>query len=322
MAEIVEVQNYLPSPPFKIWNNRIYLVRHGQSKANEVGLIVSGREGLSDKFGLTSLGECQAREAAGRLEMMLPKDNDPVVITSDFARARQTAAIIAQELRLAAPMLDKRLRERYFGGLDLGPSQHYKDVWECDRVDASHHSFQVEPVLSVIARTTQLVFELERTHVGKDIILVAHGDVLQILQTWFVDADPRHHRQFPGLKTGDARQVTANVGTGIRTVHLELLAADQFDVDEPRPRVLNSSVPSTGANSPSVSASPLPATSSVNTSRQGASPVLSDIAENRPSAPVNDDDAKPWLWMSLVMGMVVAISGVCLARYWHLKQRN
>jgi hypothetical protein len=73
-----------------------------------------------------------------------------------------------------------------------------------------HNLFRVAHIYlicSVIARTTALVLELEAKCVARDVVLIAHGDVLQILQTWFLDVDARHHRHFAHLSTGEARMV-------------------------------------------------------------------------------------------------------------------
>jgi broad specificity phosphatase PhoE len=62
-------------------------------------------------------------------------------------------------------------------------------------------------VARVVQRTASVVLDLEKQLVDRDIVLVAHGDPLQILQTWFLTVDPRKHRHYPHLNTGEARQV-------------------------------------------------------------------------------------------------------------------
>ena len=66
----------------------------------------------------------------------------------------------------------------------------------------------VESVMSVIDRTTSLIEELEQKHDNCIIILVAHGDVLQILQTAFLDISPREHRKLPHLKQAEIRRMS------------------------------------------------------------------------------------------------------------------
>eukprot|EP00045_Choanoeca_perplexa_P016049 m.211565 g.211565 ORF g.211565 m.211565 type:complete len:316 (-) comp17151_c0_seq6:56-1003(-) len=300
MAAIVDISGtYLPPTPPRTWNNRYYFVRHGQSKANESGLIVSGIEGLEKRYGLTALGVSQAHQAAKTLKHDMPDNARPLLISSDFSRALETAIILADQLQAGQPTLDQRLRERSFGGLNLGPSQHYKDVWEHDLKSASHRHFDVEPLFSVIARTTGLVLDLEAKFKARDVVLIAHGDVLQVLQTWFLDVDCRHHRYFPHLGTGQARMITQTLEGITSTVRLSELASPLSQVDEPRPRVLNSSMPSTGANSPVVSSSPTPSST---VSHSGSGPALSDIDEQQ------EDEESGWLpWIILTTAVLAVV---------------
>src|SRR5690625_2177630 len=69
----------------------VWVLRHGESTANAAGLIVSvpGPRALTE-VGLTALGREQARTAAERAaEQGLGAGT--LVLTSDFARARETA---------------------------------------------------------------------------------------------------------------------------------------------------------------------------------------------------------------------------------------
>merc|ERR1712151_1322662 len=76
---------------------------------------------------------------------------------------------------------------------------------EADEVDADHTKWNVESVNSVLSRTTQLVMDIEnKLQKEKEdnrwtCILVAHGDVLQILQTGFNKIDGTQHRTLPHL---------------------------------------------------------------------------------------------------------------------------
>ncbi len=57
-----------------------------------------------------------ARQAAVELQGRLPTTLPVRVLTSDFTRARETAAIVHTALRLPVPVeTDLRLRERFFG---------------------------------------------------------------------------------------------------------------------------------------------------------------------------------------------------------------
>lgn len=56
-------------------------------------------------------------------------------------------------------------------------------MWEFDKDDIYHEEYEAESVASVAARAGQLIVDCERAHEGHAVILVAHGDVLQILRS-------------------------------------------------------------------------------------------------------------------------------------------
>ena len=183
--------------------NRYHAVRHGQSKANASGIIVSGIErDRQGDFGLTGLGREQVLAATAG--SCLPAS--PLICSSGFARARQTAEIIRG--RLAAPPVEiaAALRERFFGDLDGGPVSQYPEVWAADEAGTGLPA-GVEPAAAVLARMAGFVAELERRCTGRDILLVSHGDPLQILQAGLLGLDPARHRTVPHLDTAEVRRL-------------------------------------------------------------------------------------------------------------------
>ena len=52
-----------------------------------------------------------------------------------------------------------------------------------------------------------LVAELEQRFSGRDILLVSHGDTLQILQAGFRGMSPARHRGLPHLDTAEIRRI-------------------------------------------------------------------------------------------------------------------
>ncbi|MEH6571417.1 MAG: histidine phosphatase family protein [Halioglobus sp.] len=184
--------------------NRYFAMRHGHSKANEQSLIVSDPVLGVNSYGLTALGQKQVRT---RLTNMPPSfDASVKIVSSDFLRARETAAIIAAGLGVIEPVrFSEQLRERFFGEFEGRSDTHYPEVWGRDAVNAHRSDFGVEPVFDVIARTLALVLELETLFREAVVLLVAHGDVLQILQTVFEQCSPSLHRQLPPLQVAEVR---------------------------------------------------------------------------------------------------------------------
>ena len=193
--------------------NRYRVMRHGQSKANEAGVIVSKIENdRRGDYGLSDLGLGQARAAADACG--LPAGT--VICSSDFARARQTAEIVRARLGAAEVIVTEALRERCFGDLEGSPVASYARVWEADETGADEtgadetgagHGDGVEPAAAVLDRATALVARLERRYAGRDILLVSHGDTLQILQAGFLRLDPSRHRRLPPLATAEIREL-------------------------------------------------------------------------------------------------------------------
>jgi 2,3-bisphosphoglycerate-dependent phosphoglycerate mutase len=107
----------------------VWLVRHGESAGNvahQAAEQVGGHEieiaGRDMDVPLSDLGRRQSR-ALGRWIAALDDDEKPtVLLASPYARARQTAELLVVESRLntqhLAFVVDERLREREFGGLD------------------------------------------------------------------------------------------------------------------------------------------------------------------------------------------------------------
>lgn len=190
----------LPSP----LRNRYVLMRHGHSLANERGIILSDPLWGTIGWGLSTKGKAQ-------IEMLLESIDSPwspLIISSDFTRARESAQLVALNLKLPEPLLDIRLRERFFGDLEGQEDSLYGKVWTRDRENSGNNWMAVESPVSVQSRTASLIVELEGKYDNREILLVSHGDSLQILQTWFQQIDPGQHREVDHLNTGVIRPLS------------------------------------------------------------------------------------------------------------------
>ena len=167
--------------------NKYVAVRHGESEANIAHLISSNPEIGTKTHGLSSNGRTQVVENTKLFLQNNPLNNSPVIISSDFSRAFETANILASNLpNKPNVQLDKRLRERFFGIYDNTSDENYDLIWKNDEENPTKNlDDQVEPVESVRERTTALIKELEDKYENVTIFLVSHGDSIQILQTAF-----------------------------------------------------------------------------------------------------------------------------------------
>ncbi len=177
-------------------------MRHGQSMANVDGLIVSHPENGLNNYGLSDKGRQQVRDGIQASDL-----NARIhLFSSDFKRARETAEIVQQTLNCDHKIVfDKRLRERHFGDFELGPDTQYPEVWAMDKRGQGHAAHNVETVQSVVQRALAVVFDFEKQFDNETCLLIAHGDILQILQTAFYQIPANQHRELPHLETAEVR---------------------------------------------------------------------------------------------------------------------
>ncbi len=155
---------------------RILAIRHGQTAWNADGRI----QGHTD-IALDAVGEWQAE----RLAHALGDADIDVLYSSDLARARQTAAPLAERKGLPA-RVDPRLRERGFGefeGLSFKQiEQRWPDQAEAwRRRDPDFGARGGEVLRDFRERVLAAVTRLARSHRGQSIALVTHGGVLDLL---------------------------------------------------------------------------------------------------------------------------------------------
>lgn len=187
--------------------NIYVLMRHGRSIANEEGIIISDpKKGISG-YGLSTTGKEEVLRASKEAKETNTLDSSVVIWSSDFARARETAEIVANTLEAKAPTLTSQLRERFFGEWDGKENSNYEKIWSDDEQDSNHRVSGVESVSDVLDRATALVEKLERTYADKTILLVSHGDTLQILQTAFAHTEPSAHREINHMHTAEIRSL-------------------------------------------------------------------------------------------------------------------
>lgn len=153
---------------------RLLLLRHAQSEWNAKGLW----QGQADPP-LTAHGEEQARASAA----WLVGHGFTGVVTSPQQRARRTAEILAEVLRLPAPETDDDLREREVGDWSgksrdeidrLWPGQ--LDAWR--RGDLDRPSTNGEPDEDFTARVTAALNRLVDRPDDDTLLVVTHGGVI------------------------------------------------------------------------------------------------------------------------------------------------
>ncbi|MCC7043761.1 MAG: histidine phosphatase family protein [Acidobacteria bacterium] len=147
----------------------VLLLRHGQTDENAKGIL----QGQSQTE-LNDLGREQAKLLAGRLRAYVPRAE--VLITSDLARARQTADALASALRLDYEMREA-WRERGFGPFE-GRTIGDADIW---RAANGHWDLPgAEPTSAFQLRVRAALEDLARDFaMAGCVAVVTHGAVLR-----------------------------------------------------------------------------------------------------------------------------------------------
>ncbi len=180
-------------------------MRHGESLANQQGLIVSLAENGVSAYGLSEIGRAQIEKSVTQ-HPHIKKITQ--IISSDFKRAHESAQIADALLSCQSEIkLSENLRERDFGDFELKSNIHYQTVWDNDEIDSSHTIDHAESADSVMQRATALILSLEKKFSAETILLVSHGDTLQILQTAFLKQAASQQRQMPHLETAEIREL-------------------------------------------------------------------------------------------------------------------
>jgi broad specificity phosphatase PhoE len=109
----------------KIYSNNYYLIRHGHSKANEEGIIISNPEIGTLKYGLTENGKKQIKASA----VKFPEIKITIIYSSDFLRTRESAEILKEILQTEDVLYTPLLRERFFGFYDSLGDDQYNEIW-------------------------------------------------------------------------------------------------------------------------------------------------------------------------------------------------
>ncbi|ERM96152.1 hypothetical protein AMTRI_Chr09g14410 [Amborella trichopoda] len=173
--------------------NQYWVLRHGRSIPNERGIIISNRVyGILPQYGLSSKGVQQAASAGESFLRELKAKNIPLenvrICYSPFSRTIHTAQVVARVMNLPfdGPQFKviEDLRERKFGPtFELQSHDKYPEIWDLDEKDPFLPPEGGESVANVASRLANALATIEAEFDGCVVLVVSHGDPLQILQT-------------------------------------------------------------------------------------------------------------------------------------------
>ncbi len=149
--------------------NNYILMRHGQALNNTLDTLSSDPE---NKHHLTELGRGQTIKAA----KLLRKKKIDLIISSPFARTKETAEIIKNKLGLKdeSVILDRRLAEVNFGDFDGKKSAEYHSYFSNLAEKFTKRVPGGENLSDIKKRTMNLLVETDKKYSGKNILIITH----------------------------------------------------------------------------------------------------------------------------------------------------
>lgn len=142
----------------------IGIVRHGITDWNIQGIA----QGSAD-VPLNDAGRLQAAAVAERLAGEEPWD---MIVSSDLARAKETAEIISEKLALPISFFDTRLREMNGGEIEGTTEEQRVEKWGADwrQLDLGMESKE-----AVAQRGVDFIENISADFAGKRVLVVSHG---------------------------------------------------------------------------------------------------------------------------------------------------
>lgn len=207
---------------------RILAIRHGETAWN----VDTRLQGHLD----IPLNEVGLRQAQHLAQALLQRETIDAIYASDLSRAQTTAQAIAQALGLTVKM-HPGLRERHFGAFQ---GRTYAEI-ETELPEHAWHWRKRTPdwtppeggesLITLRERIVATVDELAAQHPGQQVVMVAHGGVLDILYRAATHLELQAPRTWQLTNTSVNRllwtpQGLSLVGWG-DTTHLDALAKDE-----------------------------------------------------------------------------------------------
>jgi broad specificity phosphatase PhoE len=171
----------------------LLLVRHGETDWNRDGRWQGGSD--------TQLNEVGRQQAVALAETL--DGTVDAIYSSDLARARETAEILAAKLGLDVHF-DERLRERSFGSWEgftnAEIEERFAEAHRLWRLGAGPGAEDAEPFETFAARIAGVLDELLERHPDDEVLVVSHGGSIRVIHAVAQGLDyVRDHRSIPAV---------------------------------------------------------------------------------------------------------------------------
>jgi len=154
---------------------KLYVARHGQTVWNAANRVC----GITD-VELTEKGIEQAQELA----KLVAEAKVDMILTSPLVRAMDTGKIISEYCNIPM-MVDNRLIEQNYGiyeGVD-----RTNEEFLANKRNFAYRYPNGESMMQVAYRIYGLLEDIKKKYSGKDVLLISHGGVCRIIETYFND---------------------------------------------------------------------------------------------------------------------------------------
>ncbi|MBI2454498.1 MAG: class I tRNA ligase family protein, partial [Parcubacteria group bacterium] len=159
----------------------LILMRHGEAESNVKKIVSSYPEKTLNP--LTDRGRKQVLAAAKKIKAELGGEKLAAIYSSDLLRTRETAQILADELKIKNIIFDERLCEIDMGEFNGRPAEEYQAGFKSHQNGFTDRPNQGESWQDVWRRMRSFTLDVSKKHSGKKVLVVSHGDPLFLLRT-------------------------------------------------------------------------------------------------------------------------------------------
>ena len=159
------------------FNNKYYILRHGEAKSNVKSIVSSWPEKFNNP--LTKKGVSEIKKAAGKLK----GKNINFIFASPLLRTRETAEIVGKVIGVK-PKIDKRLREIDFGTFNYKPVEEFGKYFKINNIKAriKEKTPGGENYMEVTKRMFSFLKQVDKKFKNKNILIVSHQAPLLLLR--------------------------------------------------------------------------------------------------------------------------------------------
>jgi isoleucyl-tRNA synthetase len=151
--------------------NKYFVMRHGGAQQNEMN-IVSSR--VENSHHLTEKGRVNVAKKGDELKSKTEKID--FIFSSNFARTRETAEIMAEKLGIDKNKIiyDKRIREIDTGVFDGKNVEEYHSYFSSLKEKFAKTPPQGENLMELKNRMAEFLYDIDRKYSGKNVLIVSH----------------------------------------------------------------------------------------------------------------------------------------------------